>query len=302
MSLHRYLADSRADTLAFVDEAGGGGYSRKLTPKRDHEVGLVCALLVPAAKLDAFHDVFTCGYRRFVAATPQDAKLHITDAFRPGFKSWAGVARSVRTDFYGLIRKHEVPVVYEARRLGLDRKSYELFENSLPARRSQLDSHSAKSNHPNQSQVEDSLLTGLFLKLDAFCADFHCEQVDLIFDTLNEGVARNYRKILDSTHKISHSSRIQTRRHPDPAERWTLRLETKIEAPFPLDTRFLGDLHVAGKGSPLALATDIVANGLYEHLRNLPADAPLNCPTSVKGWELEGRVYGVRENAFEDRF
>ena len=302
MNQHRYVAESGADTLAFVDESGAGGYSRKLTPERDHELGLVCALLIPAESVDEFRDAFDCGYQRFVAAMPRDAKLHVTDAFESSSKSWAEVARSVRLEFYGLVNRLRIPVVFEARRLRVDRESHALLESIHRPEGAEPDAQARRGEHASQSRVEDSVLKGLFFKLDAFCADYGRQQVDLMFDTLDDSIARDYRKILDSTRKISHSSHTRTRRHPDPAERWSVRLETKVEAPFPLDARFLGELHVVGKNDPLGLATDIVANALYEHLRSVPADAPLNCPTSIEGWELESRVYGVMENAFEDRF
>ena len=42
------------DTLAFVDEAGARGFSRKLPSARDHEVALMCALLFPAKRIEEF--------------------------------------------------------------------------------------------------------------------------------------------------------------------------------------------------------------------------------------------------------
>ena len=73
-------------------------------------------------------------------------------------------------------------------------------------------------------------------------------------------------------------------------------------APFRVDTKFIGGIHVVGKAHPLVLAADIVTNHLAHHLRQLPGDAPLNAPSSVKGWVLQNRVWGVMENASEDAF
>lgn len=64
-----------ADTLAFVDESGARGYSRKLTPARDHDLGLVCALLVPAPRVEEFRNAFRPGYQQFVDAVPHDANF-----------------------------------------------------------------------------------------------------------------------------------------------------------------------------------------------------------------------------------
>ena len=73
-------------------------------------------------------------------------------------------------------------------------------------------------------------------------------------------------------------------------------------APQKADTRFLGELHVARKQDPLVLATDTVANSLYDYLVGLPATAYLNRPQSIAGWELKDRVYGAGDDAIEDIF
>ena len=283
-------ADPTADTLAFVDESGARGYSRNLTLERDHELGLVCALLVPVPHVEEFRDAFRSGYESFVDAMPHEAKLHITDAFAPGHEPWARIARAVRSEFHGAVHRLGIPVVYEARRLRVDRESHKLRERLF----------SRPGERPSQSRIEDSLVTGLSLKLDAFCEDFQRRQVDLMFDTIDGTVARLYRDTMEITRKIGRSSRIVKRRHPDPDARATFRLDFNAHAPFPLHTRHLGELLVVGKSDPLILATDIVANGLYDHLASLPQDAHLNRPSSIDGWELEDSVYGTMENAIGD--
>ena len=67
-----------------------------------------------------------------------------------------------------------------------------------------------------------------------------------------------------------------------------------------MNTRLLGQLRVAGKQDLLILATDMVANSLYDHLAGLPAVAYLNRPQSIAGWKLQDRVYGARDDAIED--
>ena len=121
-----------------------------------------------------------------------------------------------------------------------------------------------------------------------------------MFDELDAKVAQRYDDAVNRTRNIGRS----TRR----VKGWNLQTESRVEgqisfradAPFPLNTRFLGQLRVAGKRDPLSLATDIVANSLYDHLAGLPADAFLNRPRTIAGWELEDRVYGAREDAIED--
>ena len=289
-----------ADTLAFVDESGARGYSRKLTPARDHELGLLCALLVPAPRVEEFRDAFHPGYQRFVNAMPDGAKLHITNAFVCGNEPWATMAKAVRSDFHGLIRRLQIPVIYEARRLAVERGSYELQENMVSqvkaARRSPIRIH----DRPSRLTVEDHLVYGLALKLDAFCEDAGRQRIDLIFDELDTKVAQRYNDAVNRTRNIGRSTRRVKGWNPQTNSSVEREISLQTDAPFPLHTRFLGELHVLGKLDPLVLATDIVANSLYHHLVSLPASACLNRPQSIAGWELQDRVYGARNDAIED--
>jgi len=291
---------SVADTLAFVDESGARGYSRKLTPARDHELGLVCALSLPASRVEEFRDAFRPSYLRFVAAMPHGAKLHITDAFASGSERWAEAAESMRTEFHGLIRRLEIPVVYEARRLAVEREAHELREGLVPRANAARQSPIRIPDRPSQATVEDQLILGLALKLDAFCEDAGRQRIDLMFDELDANVAKRHDDAVNRTRNIGRSvHRVKG---------WNLLTKSPVEgtisfqadAPFSLHTRFLGELHVAGKQDPLVLATDTVANSLYDHLIGLPATAYLNRPQSISGWELEDRVYGARDDAIED--
>ena len=288
------------DTLAFVDESGARGYSRKLTSARDHELGLVCALLVPAPRVQEFRDAFRPGYQRFVDAMPDGAKLHITDAFASGNEPWATAAKAVRSDFQGLIRRLQIPVIYEARRLAVERDSFELQENMVSQAKAARRSPIRVPDRPSQSTVEDHLVLGLALKLDAFCEDAGRQWIDLMFDELDAKVAQRYDDALNRTRNIGRSTRRVKGWDPQTKSRVEGEISFQANAPFPLHTRFLGELHVAGKLDPLVLATDIVANSLYDHLMSLPASAYLNRPQSIAGWELQDRVYGARDDAIED--
>lgn len=294
------IEPSVADTLAFVDESGARGYSRKLTPARDHELGLLCALLVPALRVEDLRNAFRPGSQQFVDAMPDGAKLHITDAFASGNERWAAVAESVRAEFHGLIRHLEIPVVYEARRLAVERDAHELREGLVPRASAARRSPIRIPDRPSQATVEDQLMIGLALKLDAFCDDFGRRGVDLMFDELDAKVAQRYGHAVDRTRNIGRSTcRVKG---------WNLLTKSPVEgeisfqadAPFSLHTRFLGELGIAGKLDPLVLATDTVANSLYDHLVGLPAEAYLNRPQSIAGWELEDQVYGARDDAIED--
>ena len=289
-----------ADLLAFIDESGARGYSRKLETARDHEIGLMCALLIPAKHVENFRNDFRHGYKRFLDAMPDGAKLHITDAFMPGNECWATVACSVRSEFHGLIHRLQIPVVYDARRLAVERDSHKRQEDLVSQAKALRRSPIRIPDRPSQSKVEDGLVEGLALKLNAFCKDQGYQKVDLLFDKIDNKVAQRYHNVVDGTRNISKSNRV--------VKGWNLETESPVQgeisvmihAPFLLDTRFLGELRVVGKMEPFILAADIVANSLYDHLLNLPSDAFLNRPSSIKEWDLESRVYGVRDNAIED--
>ena len=288
------------DILAFIDESGDRGYSRKLRPVRDREIGLMCALLFPAEHVKKYRNAFRPGYQRFQNAMPDDAKLHITDAFTPGNEHQATVARSVRSEFYRLIHCLQIPVIYEARRLAVELDSHELRETLVLQTKK---SHSSPIRFPvrsSQAMVEDELVLGLALKLDAFCRDKGYKKIDMLIDEIDDKVSKKYRNLIVETSNISNSTSVVKGWNIETNSQIQREISIEINAPFPVDTRCLGELHVVGKDDPLILAADIVANSLYNHLSNLLHDAFLNRPSSIEGWDLESRVYGVRDDAIED--
>lgn len=291
---------SDADTLAFIDESGARGYSRKLTAARDHDLGLMCALLIPTERVREFRNAFRSGYEQFLNAMPDSARPHITDAFMSGNECWATVARSVRSEFHRLIRCLQIPVIYEARRLAVERNSHERQELLVSQAKETRRSPIRIPDRVSQSRIEDQLVLGLALKLDAFCEDFKRRRVDMLFDEIDNTMAQGYRTVVDRTRNIGKSRRVVKGWNPETKSQVRGEISFEVHAPFPLNTRSLGELHVVGKADPLMLAADIVANSLYDHLRGLASDAFLNCRPSIDGWDLEDRVYGVSDNPIED--
>ena len=260
----------------------------------------MCALLVPAVRVEEFHNAFQSGHERFLDAMPSGAKPHITDAFKSGNECWASVARSVRSEFHRLIHSLKIFVVYDARRLKLERASHERQEDLVSQAKATRRSSNRIPDRVSQSRVEDELVSGLALKLDAFCEDFRCRRVDLLFDKIDNTVAKGYRATINKTRNIEKSSHN--------VKGWNLETKSQVQGKIsfeahtslPLNTRFLGKLCVVGKMDPLMLAADIVANSLYDHLLGLSSNASLNHPSSIDGWCLKDRVYGVRDDAIED--
>jgi hypothetical protein len=145
----------------------------------------------------------------------------------------------------------------------------------------------------------------LSLKLDAFADDMlrqvhNVKQVDLLFDDTD--LAERYEAVIQRTREIASTVTSVSGWDTVYAKRVEGRIANTAQAPFRLDTQYIGSVHVVGKDHPLVLAADIVANLLNYHLKQLPADAPLNAPSSVKDWVLEDRVWGVSEAATDDLY
>ncbi len=301
-SLAEQAAD-RADVIAYVDEAGEKGLSRRLTPGRDDGIGLFCSLAFPIERLDEMKARFVPGHARFLAAMPPGAKPHIADAFKVGNETWAAVAREVRAEFFALVRELELPVVYEARRLRVDRKTHEMNQSWLEQIKAARRSRIRVADQPSAKRVEESLMLGLALKLDCLCEDMGRRRVDVLFDETD--LADIYREAMERPKNLS-GGREYTFKGYDTDAGKPVERKAKITlqvngGTFPLDAVRLGEISVVGKSDPLVLATDIVANALLHHLKKMvPPAGYLNRPESVAGWVLEDRVYGVREDAIED--
>jgi hypothetical protein len=126
------------------------------------------------------------------------------------------------------------------------------------------------------------------------------KQVDLLFDEID--VAERYEALIQRTREISKTVTKVSGWDPAQSKRVEGSIQFAAEAPFRLDTQFIGGIHVMGKAHPLILAADIVTNYLAYHLKQLPSDAPLNAPSSIAGWVLEDRVWGVLDDATDDLY
>jgi hypothetical protein len=269
----------------------------------------MCALVFePSSHVEAIK-LFTPGFEEFGKAKPPGAKLHITDAFRPGNEKWAAVASRVREDFLQLILRKRPMVIYAARRLGLSRVWHELRERVETDAKAATDSKVKiiGGNRPSDWRIDDDLIMGLTLRLDAFAEvasrQVRLKQIDLLFDETDEELAKRYAAAIKSTRNISTN----VTKVPGWDSAQTKRVEGAImsqvkNAPFRIDTTYLGGVHVVGKEHPLVLAADIVANYLGHHLGELPPTAPLNSPASISGWRLEERVWGVSDDASDDLY
>jgi hypothetical protein len=292
---------------AYVDEAEARGLLRDVKPARDHEFGLMCAVLFEPDGHDAAVQEFTPPFDAFRNAMPPGAKLHITEAFRPENQAWRVVAEKVREEYLRLIEVTRPMIIYAARRLKLSRTAHEVTEalraKSKGVRRSSV--RIVGENRPSDERVEDELILSMALRLDAFAevmaGQVHrVKQVDLLFDETD--LAERYEGTIQRTREVSKNVKIVKGWDSLQSKRVQGSVAIQAKAPFRLDTHFIGGIHVVGKLHPLVLAADIVTNHLAHHLRQLPVDAALNAPSSVENWVLRERVWGVMESASEDIF
>lgn len=288
--------------VAFVDEAGEKGFSRKLTEARDDGVGLLCSLSFPSERPDEMRARFKPGFDRFAGACPPDAKPHVADAFVAGREGWADIARSVRDEFFGLVRELELPVIYEARRGRVDRQSHEHRSEIAKKARAGRRSSVRLPERPDGTRLEEALITGLLLKLDALGETYHDRLVDLCFDETDHlDLFRKHADRVSTTgqpRKRTVKGWDENKKVPVKAE-WTFHLRaTNVD--FPLEAKHIGNLSVVGKSDPLILAVDMVANHLWRHLTQLSPKAQLNAPSSIAGWRLEDRVWAALDDGIQE--
>lgn len=289
------------NVIAYIDEAGAKGFSRKLSPDRDHEIGLMAAILYPADRVDEMREAYRPGFDAFCAAAPEGEKHHFTDAFRPGNEAWAVVAREVRSEFKAIIQAQTPPIVYEARRLVLQREAHGRRETlKAEARAARANTAIRAQDRQSNDRVEGQLVQGMTTKLDDLALQMNWEVIDLWFDEIDEVLADHYRGLISKLRTLSSST--------GTVKGWDTVAKTPVSASyrfnihtdFQIDVTRIGDIRVVGKSDPLILVADMVANGLHRHLKALSSSSSLNAPDSVAGWSLNDRIFGLRDDAIED--
>ena len=291
------MTSQKADTFAFVDEAGEKGLSRNMQAGRDDRIGLLCAIPVPLEHLEFARDLFRPGYDRFISAKPQNAKAHIADAFLPGREDWAAIAKEVRDEYFQIMRECQFWLTYEARRVRIDRQSFESRTKLQQETKERSRTRIRVSNEYDKGRLEHQLMIGLSLKLDSFALDFHRAMIDICFDETDIGEI--YQAAIQQTRDIGKPKKISSSGY-DPDSKTVVQKEAELHLSVanyggPLSVEHVGAVHVTGKNDPLIFAVDCVANSLWRHLGTLGHLAEVNAPGSIAGWELEERVYGALE-------
>ena len=289
--------------VAFIDEAGEKGFIRNLDPQRDHKIGLLGALVFPEQRLEEFRTAFAAPFEQFkIEGGPQLTKLHITEAFKPGNEDLRPMAVEVRDAIFELLRSKQVPIIYCARRMRLLREGHERLEKlKAQAKAARTATHIVIPERPSPDRVEQDLMIGLALRLDAFAEDAKLSKIELVTDDMDLPILAGLKESADRTRVVSSSQTI--------IKAFDLKAQKKVQGtitiavqnpPFELDTKHLGSLDIIGKIDPLVFATDAVVNALNDHLSSLMHDQRLNAPSSIADWVLQDRVYGVLDDALED--
>ena len=289
-----------ADVISFVDEAGNRGYVRKLTRAHDHNVGVLCALPIPVAHVGSVREALQAAYERFCAAAPAGAKLHITDAFKPGNEAWASVAHRVRDEIFATMLNMQLRVVYVARRSRVARTTHELNENAQAEARSAAAALGPRThanpgaNRLSDETVDDQLMVDLSLMIDSFMETAEMRVSDFHFDQIDAPIADRYKTMIERTRHISFSKREVTTRNLATGQDESRTIEMRVLGDE-VDATHVGNIVVVGKSDPLVFAADVVANHLWRHLKTASNDAPLNDGRALKGWVLEPITYYNRE-------
>ena len=286
--------------IVFIDEAGEKGLVRNVQTHRDALIGLMCGLLVLEESECLLRSAFKPHFDKFCAAAPEGAKIHITDTFLPGNEAWAEVACEVRAEGLSLLEQGNYTIIYDARRLNVVRESYEIIEQSVEAASQNRCSNVRIPERSDSERVDEQLVQGLILKLDAYAQDHNLDSIDLRFDEIDTSLRKNYEGVLRETQSIEATRRQVKGWNLEEKKRIQGEIAIQIKAPFSLDVKHIGNLDVAGKKDSLVLLADIVTNGLYHHLCSLGPKDPLNAPSSIAEWHMCSRVWGVRDNAVED--
>lgn len=301
--------DENTRIIAYVDEAGSRGYVRDLISDRDREFSLIVAVVFDPDCHDKAVKRLQVEFDRFAAAAPSGAKLHITDAFKPGNEAWAVTAAEVRRRYVEILLELRPCILYGARRFKLAREAHERTESikasALTSRRSPV--KIVGSNRPSDSKVEDDAFLSLILRIDCFGElveqAITNPKIDLFFDQTDKSEAERFAAIIRRTETIG--SDVKTVKGFDHRIKQSVEGSISMSftgSDFRLETKYVGEIAVVGKNNPMVLAADIVANYLHKHLSGLGDDAPLHRPSSVASWELGERVWGVSDEANDDLF
>jgi hypothetical protein len=290
----------QAQALAYIDESGAkGGYLRNLTPERDHEIGVMAAIVIASGRVEELRHMLRPCYARLRSAVPSNEKLHFTDAFIHG-EAVAAIARGVREEMFQCMERERIPIIYEACRLRACRLAYVRQEELVRLAQDMKKSAIKISYRASNERIEGRLMIGMALKLDAFMEEHGGGLLDLASDGMDRAIGEVLESAVEEVKQVSADEEVVKGWDPQAQKCIVGSISINVSASGSLNAKHLGRLCIVGKADPLVLLVDGVVNSLHEHLSGIGVGDPLNGPGSVRGWRLAGQTYGVRDDAFED--
>ena len=286
------------DAIAVLDEAGLTAKVRNLTAAHDGQLGLVAALMLPTPDLAHWEGVFRAPFDAFVAAAPQGAKHHITDAFGSGDTDWMAAAHQSRSDIFDLVRQHRLCVTYVAREASVARASFEALQVVSARGKANKSPDLSVSERPSATRLVSECYEGLVSTIHVMAEGFGRQHVALYSDEIDDAVLAIMERDADRLRNVSERE-VNVRGY-DKAKKTPLHAKIKFTADVPgIDVTRVGTITKLGKSSSLVFATDVIVNSLYHHLQRLPVGTSFNIKKTVEGWALADQVFAPEDEAHD---
>ncbi|MDD3465533.1 MAG: hypothetical protein PHE67_00170 [Campylobacterales bacterium] len=272
-----------------IDESGAKGYSDN-QEKEPGELGVAAGFLVPKEYLQ----LFKLELERIRSGFEHNGKFHITD-LTPEQQT------SLREQIYELFIEKKIYCVYEAIYVqgfyDHFKRNDELIKTSLEG----LESKIATSNNPKYESLHKWLLSDVITKGMAFCEDMNIKKpflLNIITDNLDKSIREDAEKVvagfLGITDKKEYRVSGYDRENKQVVER---HFSTQIKASADAIGDFTGiEFNVSSEDSALTMAADVIANGLYRHLKEKQKDtlgAALHSKEIVSSHPLKDILYNI---------
>jgi len=280
---------------AYIDESGAKGLLRNLTLDRDDEIAVMAAIIIHDSIAAGIKQQLEIPHNLLKAQTPQQDKLHITDAFSSSNDKWIAAAITARAEIERILISNKIPIIYSARRLKLSRILFEMAQQMVDAAREFHKTTTPNigiSNHMSEDRVEGEVFTHLILKLDAYGKDSNMAMIPHIDNTI-DAIHQHYCEQLNESRNISQNTTthqafdiLNKKKLTGTISLSVYHEDGRLAKEF--DTTHVINPIVESDVTPEILAADVVTNSIFSHLSGLVQ--PLNAPNSIANWNLSSLV------------
>ncbi len=154
-------ASEPTHVILACDESGAKGYA-DVNDIASDDIGVFAGIMVPASELRMVQPDFDALAKKYAAA---DGKLHITDLSKE-------MQEALRLGVYELVRKHRLPLFYEAIHVAGFSFIYKTMLEAVQAGRQEQNSPiKISANLPPAPSLHVELFSGLYSKVVAFCME-----------------------------------------------------------------------------------------------------------------------------------